>query len=109
MSGRLIHFRGLLPRNGILPGATFPLRTSLALSHTGSVTARHSSCGRQPNLVAWYKEWNYETFAEGATYIQLGGHHVGHWQHSSSLLVGRLVGWLVGLCPKILDLSLIHI
>jgi len=53
--------------------------------------------------VAWYKEWNYETFAEGATYIQLGGHHVGHWQHSSSLLVGRLVGWLVGLGPKILD------
>jgi len=25
-----------------------------------------------------YKEWNYGTFAEGATYIQLGGHHVGH-------------------------------
>jgi len=29
--------------------------------------------------VAWYKEWNYGTFAEGATDIQLGGHHVGHW------------------------------
>jgi len=27
---------------------------------------------------AWYKEWNYETFAEGATYIRQGGHHVGH-------------------------------
>ena len=27
---------------------------------------------------AWYKEWNYGTFAEGATYIRLGGHHAGH-------------------------------
>jgi len=26
----------------------------------GSVTARHSSSGREPNFVAWYKEWNYE-------------------------------------------------
>jgi len=32
--------------------------------------------GREPNFVAWYKEWNYITFAEGATYIRLGGHHV---------------------------------
>ena len=43
-----------------------------------SVTARHSSSGRRPNFAARYKEWNYGTFAEGATYIQLGGHHVGH-------------------------------
>ena len=27
---------------------------------------------------AWYTEWNYGTFAQGATYIWLGGHHVGH-------------------------------
>jgi len=27
---------------------------------------------------SWYKEWNYGTFANGATYIRLGGHHVGH-------------------------------
>jgi len=31
----------------------------------------------QPNFAAWYKEWNYKTFAEGATYILLGGDHVG--------------------------------
>jgi len=36
------------------------------------------SSGRQPNSAAWYKEWNYWSFAEGATYIRLGGHHVGH-------------------------------
>jgi len=41
-----IHFRGLLPRNGILPGATFTLSPSLALSYFGSVTARHSSSRR---------------------------------------------------------------
>jgi len=27
---------------------------------------------------AWYKEWNYGTFTDGATYIRLDGHHVGH-------------------------------
>jgi len=54
-----IHFRGLLPPDGILPGAKLTLRTSLALFHIGSVTAQHSSSGRQPNFAAWYKEWNY--------------------------------------------------
>ena len=44
------HFRGLLPRNGILPGAKFTLRPSLVLSYIGSVTARHSSSGRQLNF-----------------------------------------------------------
>jgi len=73
-----IHFRRLLPPDGILPGAKCTLRPSLALSYIGSVTARHSSSGREPKFAAWYAEWNYGTFAEGATYIPLGGHHVGH-------------------------------
>ena len=72
-----IHFRGLLPPDGILPRAEFTLRPSLAFSYISSVTARHS-IGRQPNFVAWYKEWNYGTFADGALCIRLGGHHVGH-------------------------------
>ena len=67
-----IHFWRLLPPDGILPAAKFTLHSSLAFSYIGSVTARHSSSGRQPNFVAWYKEWNYGTFA------RLGGHHVGH-------------------------------
>ena len=42
-----IHFLGLLqPPNGILPGAKFTLRPSLAFSYIGSVTARHSNSGR---------------------------------------------------------------
>jgi len=75
-----IHFRGLLPPNGILPGAKFTLHPSLPFSCFGSVrpTARHSSSGHQPNFAAWYKEWNYGTSAEGATYIRQDGHHVGH-------------------------------
>ena len=44
----------------------------------GSVIARHSSSGRQPNFAGWYKEWNYGTFAYGATYIRLVGHYVEH-------------------------------
>jgi len=44
-----INFRGLLPPNGILPDAEFTLRPSLAFSYIFSVTARHSSSGRQPN------------------------------------------------------------
>jgi len=47
------------------------LRPSLAFSYIASVTAR-------PNFAAWYKEWNYRTFADSATYIRQGGHHVGH-------------------------------
>jgi len=71
-------FSGALAPDGISPRAKFSLRPSLAFSYIGSVTARHSSGGRQPNFAAWYKEWNYGTFAEGATYIRLGGHHIGH-------------------------------
>jgi len=73
-----IHFRGLLPPDRILPSAKFTLHAILAFSYIGSVTARHSSSGRQPNFVVWYKEWNYRTFAEATTYIQQSGHHVGH-------------------------------
>jgi len=51
----------------------------LAFSYIGSVTARHSSSGYQPNVAVWYNEWNYGTFAEGVTYTRLGGHHVGYW------------------------------
>jgi len=39
-----------LPSNGILPGAKFTLRPSLAFSYISSVTARHSSSGCQPNF-----------------------------------------------------------
>jgi len=80
-----IHFPGLFPTDGILPGANFTLRPSRAFSCIGSITARHSTSGRQPNFAAWYKEWNYGTFTESATYIWLGGHHVGHQPHSSSV------------------------
>jgi len=53
-----IHFRGLLPPNGslpvgILPGAKFTLRPSLAFSYIGSVTAQHSNSGSQPNFAAF--------------------------------------------------------
>jgi len=58
-----IHFRGFLPPNRILSGVKFTLRPSLVFSCFGSVTARHWSRGRQPNFSAWYKEWNYGTFA----------------------------------------------
>ena len=45
---------------------------------TSKSCARHSRNGRQPNVVAWYKEWNYGTFTEGATCIRQGVHHVEH-------------------------------
>ena len=49
-----IHFRGFLPRYGILPRAQFTLRSSSSpvLSYFGSVTAWHSRSGRQPNFPA---------------------------------------------------------
>jgi len=63
MFGRLLGwytvcaFSGALAPNGIPPGAKFNLRSSLAFSYIlafGSVTARHSSSGRQPNFAAYY-------------------------------------------------------
>ena len=39
-------------------------------------TALHQRASAK--LRASYKEWNYGTFADGVTYIQQGGHHVGH-------------------------------
>jgi len=30
------------------------------------------------HFAAWYKEWNYGTFTDGASYIWLGGRHVEH-------------------------------
>ena len=70
-------FSGALAPDGISPRAKFTLSPSLAFSYAGSVTARHAS-SRISNFAAWYKEWNYGTFAEGVTYIRLGGRHVGH-------------------------------
>jgi len=74
-----IHFWGLLPPHGILAQAKFTLHPSLAFSYIGSITAWLYSSRPLPDFAAWYKEWNYGTFAEGATYIRLGGHHVRHW------------------------------
>jgi len=72
-----IHFWWLLPPNGIVPGAKFTLRPSHPLSYIGSVTARHSSSGRQPNFAAWDKENCWEWRAVFLhTYIRRGGHHV---------------------------------
>ena len=66
---------------------------SLAFSYIGSVTARHSSSRRQPKFAACYKEWNCGTFAEGATYIRPGGHHVGYrptfWLHLKRIVSGN--------------------
>ena len=51
MFGRLLGwyaiytFSGAVAPNGILPGAKFSLRSSLAFSYIGSVTTRHSSSG----------------------------------------------------------------
>jgi len=51
----------------------------LLTADIGSEVWGHSSSGRQPNFAASYKEiWNIWTFAQGATYIRQGGHHVGH-------------------------------
>jgi len=89
MFGRLLGwystytFWGLLPPNGILPAAKFTLHPSLAFSYVGSVTAWHSSSSLQPNFAAWYQEWNYGTFAEGATYVGWAAIMFGIGPHSS--------------------------
>jgi len=81
-----IHFRGLFPLTEFCPVQN-SLYVQVLHSHISNVNARHSSSGPQPNYAAWYKEWNYGTFAEGATYIRQGGHPVGIGPHSIVLSV----------------------
>jgi len=45
---------------------------SLAFSYIGSLTAWHSSSGRQPKFAACYKEWNFGTLA--AITLGIGPH-----------------------------------
>jgi len=69
-SPELVHFRKLLPINGILPGPKFTLRPSLAFSYI-------SALGYCAALEQWVSA-KLRRSAEGATYIRQGGHHVGH-------------------------------
>jgi len=104
-----IRFRGLLPPDGILPDANFTLPPSLAFSYIGSITARRSTSERRPNFAAWYTEWNYGTFADGATYIRLGGHYVGH---RPTFYVGNVCGMdyinPMTLMARVLVCSMLH-
>jgi len=60
MFGHVLHWHTVCTLSGalapdrckVLSRAKFTLRPSLALSCIGSVTARHSSSGRQPNFAA---------------------------------------------------------
>jgi len=83
----LVHYMYTFSRaidpNGFLPDAKFTLRPSLAF-YFGSVTAGHSSCGRQPNFATWYTR-NCMTelsllviFNRGRHLYSKGSHHVGH-------------------------------
>ena len=80
-----LHFRGLLPPNGILPRAKFTLRQRLAFSYIGCVTARHSSSGCQPK----FEGITEHSLLLCATYVRQGGHHVGHRPTFSLILFHR--------------------
>jgi len=53
-----IHFGGCCPLTEFCQVQNSLWVMSLAFSYIGSVTARHSSSGRDPSFVAWYEEWN---------------------------------------------------
>jgi len=65
-----------LPPNGILPGAKCTLRRSFALSYIGSVTARHSSSGRQPNFAALSRGRHLYSAGRPPRWPSLIKHHV---------------------------------
>jgi len=84
-----IFLPGLLPPNGILPGAKFTLRLNLPFSYIGSVTAGHSNTGISHTL--WYGTTNGITelsliiFNRWHHLSSYSSHHVGHAKgpHSS--------------------------
>jgi len=77
------HFRELLPFNGILLGAKFTLRPSLAFSCIGSVTALLSSSGRQPNcgVVQGMELRDFRCSSEGPNGILPAGNILGKWKN----------------------------
>jgi len=92
----LVHFiytLGAVAPNGILPPAKFTLRTSFTFSYIGSVTARHSSSGRQPNFVVCTRNGITELSQRapsrfGWAAITLGSGPHSSCPHSSSLNLG---------------------
>jgi len=71
-------FSGALAPDGILPGATIAVYVQVLRSPVLEALLHGSPAAGAPKFAAWYKEWNYGTFAEGAIYVRPGGHHVGH-------------------------------
>ena len=104
LNGRQPNFARCLAVSCKLQNSLCVQVTKSSVSYIGSVNARHSSSGHQPKFTAWYKEWKYGTFTEGATYIRQGDHHVGHrptlvWEltYRSEPLTDFLAWWLGGL------------
>jgi len=84
-----VHFRGFCPLTEFCPvqnSLYVQVLRSSVLSAQRYCTAPSSES--QPNFASWYKEWNYGTFANGATYIPLGGRiTLGIGPHSSLLCI----------------------
>ena len=57
------------------------------VSRLGSVTARHSSSGREPNFAVSYKEWNYRTFSEAPSVFGRSAITLGIGPHSSIIFI----------------------
>ena len=74
-----VHFRGLLPPDVILPPQNALYVQLLCSPILATLLHSASAAGVSQTLRRDNKEWNYGTFAEGATYIWLGNHHIGHW------------------------------
>jgi len=71
-------FSGALPPDGILPGAKFTLRPSLAFSYIVSVTVQHSSSGVSQTLWHGTRNGITELSQRAPTIFGWGGPHVGH-------------------------------
>ena len=82
-----MHFRELLLPDGISPRAKFALRPSLSvLLYWQRYCTAHQRQG-QPNFAAWYKEWNYGTFAEAPPLFSLAAITLGIGPHFSLFLI----------------------
>jgi len=80
-------FSDALAPDGILPGAKFTLRPSLAFSYIGSVTARHSSSGRQPNFAGGIRNGTTELSQTAPPIFGRAAIMLGIGPHSSFLMV----------------------
>ena len=94
-------FGRLFPPKGILPGAKFTLRPTLVLFCIGSITARHSSSGRQANFMVLsrghhlYLAGRPSRWPSAHILVNICGFDEQYWKSKNIAVTDRIISKLI--------------